>query len=70
MSKPTTTYTPAAKPTTGYNPAAKNATTFGVETGVTLDSLTVTLASLTVYLQGYTTDPPPSNKNRTSYTPL
>jgi len=73
MSKPTTTYTPVTKPKTNYVSAAKPTTSYVVDTGVTLGSMTVRLDSLTVYLTGYTVNPPPvfvNNKNKTTYTPL
>jgi hypothetical protein len=49
MTKPATTYTKLAKSTTSYRPNT------GSAVGVTLGSLSVTLASLLVYLNGYTT---------------
>ena len=74
MTKPTTSYTPIAKNTTPYGDVDKSTTDYSGAAadglGTTLESTVVTLGSLTVYLNGYATNPPPSqsgNKPQTSY---
>lgn len=67
MPKALTSYTSATKPTTGYADTSKNSTSFigsSATGGVQLDSSTVTLGSLLIYLNGYTTSTTP-NENST-----
>lgn len=68
ISKPTTSYSAATKPSTSYDGSDSSGLT-----GVTLGDMTVTLSSLVVYLNGYTTPTTPNQLNRkyaTSYQPL
>lgn len=79
MSKPKTTYTKLAKPTTTFSKVPKNATSYipsaadAAALKWLLNSVTVTLNSVTAYLNGYFTPTVPSqlnNKPRTTYTPV
>lgn len=70
--KPTTAFAKPTKPTTPYGSVTKPLTDYELNTaipaGITLADSAVTLGSLTVYLTGYTTDPPPDFDNKTSVT--
>lgn len=66
MAKNTTTYTPVSKNSTSYQ-------SIGAATGIRLDDTSVTLGSLLVYLNGFTTAQAPNNfngKNATTYTEI
>jgi len=71
-SKVVTGYSPVVKPTTTFTETAKNDTdyNFGLIAGIKLNSATITMDSLSVYLHGYLTATPPNqlnSKSKTSY---
>lgn len=76
IAKPDTSYECPAKPDTPYallpKPDTSYETNLALETGVTLDSATVTLADLNTYLHGYSALVPPrySTRSNTSYSDI